>query len=175
MSIDTHTSTSVQLPCSVILCSLCSCFSFPSHPQQAWSVVTRYRCHLRVSSLSLVTYRLWMIRANRRSKPQGSSQPAYVESLILRNLPYCQTCHIQPTAAHTMPTEAPPPPSNPNPAAITKADLLRRLQTGQIPGIDFLLVDLRRTDHEVLYPKMLPECQACTKVIGYRVARYAAL
>jgi len=52
-----------------------------------------------------------------------------------------------------MPAEAPPPPSNPNPAAITKAELLQRLQAGQTPGIDFLLVDLRRTDHEVLLPK----------------------
>jgi len=48
--------------------------------------------------------------------------------------------------------DAPPTPSNPNPAAITKSDLLLRLQAGQTPGIDFLLVDLRRTDHEVLFP-----------------------
>lgn len=61
-----------------------------------------------------------------------------------------------------MPTEAPPPPSNPNPAAITKAELLRRLQAGQTPGNDFLLIDLRRTDHEVLFLALLsiPTCQA---------------
>ena len=42
-----------------------------------------------------------------------------------------------------------PSPSNKDPESISRADLLQRLQAGQKSGVDFLLVDLRRTDHEV--------------------------
>ncbi len=42
-----------------------------------------------------------------------------------------------------------PAPSNPDPPAITGAELLERVQQGQRPGKDFVLVDLRRADHEV--------------------------
>jgi len=42
-----------------------------------------------------------------------------------------------------------PEPRNTSPKHITRAELLQRLQGGQRPGVDFLLIDLRRTDHEV--------------------------
>jgi hypothetical protein len=42
-----------------------------------------------------------------------------------------------------------PNPRNVTPERITRADLLQRMQTGQKSGVDFLLVDLRWTDHEV--------------------------
>ena len=45
--------------------------------------------------------------------------------------------------------EAYPQPRNQSPTAVTRQDLLRWLQGGKTPGVDFLLVDLRRTDHEV--------------------------
>ena len=32
---------------------------------------------------------------------------------------------------------------------IEREELLKQLQMGKQPGVDFLLVDLRRTDHEV--------------------------
>ena len=42
-----------------------------------------------------------------------------------------------------------PEPRNKDPDSISRADLLQRFQAGQKPGVDFLLIDLRRTDHEV--------------------------
>ncbi|KAI9882353.1 MAG: hypothetical protein M1823_005896 [Watsoniomyces obsoletus] len=54
----------------------------------------------------------------------------------------------------TTPTTTPPwhaaypAPSNPDPPSITAAELLERMQQGQQPGKDFVLVDLRRNDHE---------------------------
>ena len=42
-----------------------------------------------------------------------------------------------------------PSPRNKDPESISRADLLQRLQAGEKPGVAFLLVDLRRTDHEV--------------------------
>ena len=42
-----------------------------------------------------------------------------------------------------------PSPRNKDPDSISRAELLQRLQAGEKPGVDFLLVDLRRTDHEV--------------------------
>lgn len=42
-----------------------------------------------------------------------------------------------------------PQPRNSQPDKIDRADLLNRLKDGQKPGADFLLIDLRRTDHEV--------------------------
>lgn len=61
--------------------------------------------------------------------------------------------------APTAPTPPPPPPwhaaypspRTTNPQTITRATLLEKLRAGQRPGVDFLLVDLRRTDHEVRY------------------------
>jgi hypothetical protein len=51
---------------------------------------------------------------------------------------------------HTNPWySAYPNPQNATPERITRADLLRRMRMGQKPGVDFLLVDLRWTDHEV--------------------------
>ncbi|KAK5050434.1 hypothetical protein LTR84_003715 [Exophiala bonariae] len=81
--------------------------------------------------------------------------------------------------------EAYPPPRNASPPTIAREDLLTKLQMGKQPGIDFLLVDLRRTDHEggtikgsinlpaqSLYPSLptlLTLCQAAgvKKVIWY--------
>ena len=45
--------------------------------------------------------------------------------------------------------EAYPKPRNQQPGVITREELLLKLQQDQKPGIDFLMVDLRRTDHEV--------------------------
>jgi hypothetical protein len=42
-----------------------------------------------------------------------------------------------------------PPPRTTKPGAITREDLLARFEAGQKGGRDFLLVDVRRTDHEV--------------------------
>lgn len=42
-----------------------------------------------------------------------------------------------------------PAPRNTNPDSVSRQDLLQWLEAGQESGKDFLLVDLRRTDHEV--------------------------
>ena len=42
-----------------------------------------------------------------------------------------------------------PRPRNQSPKVVKREDLLQWLQGGQKSGLDFLLVDLRRTDHEV--------------------------
>ncbi len=42
-----------------------------------------------------------------------------------------------------------PKPRNAQPESLPRQDLLKKLRAGQKPGVDFLLVDLRRTDHEV--------------------------
>lgn len=42
-----------------------------------------------------------------------------------------------------------PAPRNKQPTGISAQDLLSRLQRGEKLGVDILLVDLRRTDHEV--------------------------
>jgi arsenical-resistance protein 2 len=52
-------------------------------------------------------------------------------------------------AAETPWHAAYPAPRNKNPHSISREDLLQRLESGQKSGKDFLLVDLRRTDHEV--------------------------
>ncbi|KEF56314.1 uncharacterized protein A1O9_07895, partial [Exophiala aquamarina CBS 119918] len=44
--------------------------------------------------------------------------------------------------------DAYPKPRNQSPVAVTRQELLQWLQDGKTPGLDFLLVDLRRTDHE---------------------------
>ena len=56
--------------------------------------------------------------------------------------------------------DAYPPPQHTSPSAITRNDLLALLQSGKRPGKDFLLVDLRRNDHEVR-PSLFPsDCQS---------------
>lgn len=45
--------------------------------------------------------------------------------------------------------DAYPKPRNPLPNVVKRDDLLQWLKDGQKSGVDFLLVDLRRTDHEV--------------------------
>jgi hypothetical protein len=55
------------------------------------------------------------------------------------------------TAAATPWHAAYPKPRNAQPASITRAELLQKFQARQKPGIDFLLIDLRRTDHEVSF------------------------
>lgn len=45
--------------------------------------------------------------------------------------------------------DAYPPPRNTSPPGIERKDLLALLQSGKRPGKDLLLLDLRRTDHEV--------------------------
>ena len=64
--------------------------------------------------------------------------------------------------------DAYPPPQTTSPFAINRNDLLALLQSGKRPGKDFLLVDLRRTDHEVshlLFPSnrrsTFPNCLSC--------------
>ena len=42
-----------------------------------------------------------------------------------------------------------PAPRNKHPPSITTKDLLSSLKSGQKPGVDLLLIDLRRNDHEV--------------------------
>ena len=44
-----------------------------------------------------------------------------------------------------------PKPQNQSPSTISRGDLLSRLQKGEKPGSNFLLIDLRRTDHIVSY------------------------
>ncbi len=45
--------------------------------------------------------------------------------------------------------DAYPTPNNANPASIHRSELLQLFKDGQRPGVDFLIVDLRRMDHEV--------------------------
>lgn len=59
------------------------------------------------------------------------------------------------TAAKNAPWYAAYPEARSSPATITRSDLLDMIETGKRPGVDFILVDLRRTDHEV--------GNACTK------------
>ncbi|KAL2394660.1 hypothetical protein ABEF93_003340 [Exophiala dermatitidis] len=56
-----------------------------------------------------------------------------------------QTCKM---AANKEWHEAYPNPRNQSPDAITREDLLERLQKDQKPGVDFLLVDLRKVDYQ---------------------------
>lgn len=57
-----------------------------------------------------------------------------------------QTCKM---AASKEWYEAYPDPRNQSPAAVSRQDLLQRLQNGQKSGIDFLLIDLRKVDQQV--------------------------
>ncbi|KAG9765517.1 hypothetical protein D6D19_09703 [Aureobasidium pullulans] len=40
------------------------------------------------------------------------------------------------------------PEAKSNPATIARSDLLDMMETGKRPGVDFILIDLRRADHE---------------------------
>lgn len=42
-----------------------------------------------------------------------------------------------------------PPPRHENPPSITRTEVLQLFRDGKEAGRDFVLVDLRRTDHEV--------------------------
>lgn len=42
-----------------------------------------------------------------------------------------------------------PKPKNTAPDVISRSEVLERLNRGEQPGRDFLLIDLRRNDHEV--------------------------
>lgn len=53
--------------------------------------------------------------------------------------------------------DAYPRPRNQTPDVMKREDLLACLNKGEKPGIDFLLIDLRRNDHEVLQPKCRDE------------------
>nr|KAK5432350.1 hypothetical protein LTR18_011139 [Exophiala xenobiotica] len=43
-----------------------------------------------------------------------------------------------------------PKPRKDKPAVVTRNEVLAWLKNGQNPGVDFLVIDLRRTDHQVL-------------------------
>ena len=45
-----------------------------------------------------------------------------------------------------------PKPSNPAPPAVTAEEIRRRFDDGNLPGKTYVLVDLRRNDHEVSRP-----------------------
>lgn len=46
--------------------------------------------------------------------------------------------------------EAYPAPRNTSPSVMERKDLLAHLQGGKRPGVDFVVVDLRKNDYEVL-------------------------
>lgn len=60
--------------------------------------------------------------------------------------------------------DAYPKPRNHFPATVSRQNLLERLQQGGKPGIDFLLIDLRRTDHEVSF--VCISCVSATKLMS---------
>ena len=45
--------------------------------------------------------------------------------------------------------DAYPKPRNQSPTILERNELLARFQAGEKPGVEFLLIDLRRTDYEV--------------------------
>lgn len=52
-----------------------------------------------------------------------------------------------------------PQPQTENPKSISKQDLLSRIKSGEQAGVDFLLIDLRRNDHEVdQHLCVIPNC-----------------
>lgn len=52
--------------------------------------------------------------------------------------------------------EAYPEPRSKNPGAVSARELITLFQLGETAGTDFLLIDLRRTDHEVSIFYLLP-------------------
>jgi arsenical-resistance protein 2 len=65
-----------------------------------------------------------------------------------------------------------PEPRNGNPFVVTRQQLLDWLSSGQKPGVDFLLIDLRRADHKVRPSYSL---SANSYPAGPRVERFEAL
>jgi hypothetical protein len=61
-----------------------------------------------------------------------------------------------------------PAPRNKDPDSISRAVLLQRLEAGEKPGVDFLLIDLRRTDHEVQLKLTTTGSRMASKVILLR-------
>ncbi|THX99845.1 hypothetical protein D6D03_06889 [Aureobasidium pullulans] len=53
------------------------------------------------------------------------------------------------TLATDVPWYAGYPEARSSPATITRSDLLNMIEAGKKPGVDYILIDLRRTDHEV--------------------------
>lgn len=53
------------------------------------------------------------------------------------------------TLAKVTPWYAAYPEARSSPATIARSDLLDMIETGKRPGVDFILIDLRRADHEV--------------------------
>ncbi len=49
-----------------------------------------------------------------------------------------------------------PNPRNDKPVVVTRNEVLAWPKNGQKPGVDFLLIDLRRTDHEVRLSRCSP-------------------
>ena len=73
----------------------------------------------------------------------------YSYAPLLRHFRYPQ--RVIPTMSSD-PSDSPWDPNYPiaknqNPAALTRQDILGMLSAGQKPGVDFVLVDLRREDH----------------------------
>ncbi|THW66526.1 hypothetical protein D6D19_09317 [Aureobasidium pullulans] len=52
------------------------------------------------------------------------------------------------TLATDVPWYAGYPEARSSPATITRSDLLNMIEAGKKPGVDYILIDLRRTDHE---------------------------
>lgn len=61
--------------------------------------------------------------------------------------------HLPTMAEATLATDVPwyagYPEARSSPATITRSDLLNMIEAGKKPGVDYILIDLRRTDHEV--------------------------
>lgn len=61
-----------------------------------------------------------------------------------------------------------PKPKNTAPGSISRSELMERLNRGEQPGLDFLLIDLRRNDHEVRrITKISPPVMIPTSVFGH--------
>lgn len=73
-------------------------------------------------------------------------------STITRLFVLCTAMSVPVASTEKAWHEAYPPPQCQNPASISATELLHALQKGGKPGVDFILVDLRRNDHEVGSP-----------------------
>lgn len=76
--------------------------------------------------------------------------------------------HISTMAEATLAKDAPwyaaYPEARSSPVTITRANLLDMIETGKRSGVDFILIDLRRADHEVsnAYAKARRHADQCT-------------
>ena len=57
--------------------------------------------------------------------------------------------------------QAYPPPRNSNTPLVSRQELLLSFRDGKVAGKDFVLVDLRRNDHEVSDHTTLPSARQC--------------